>query len=412
MKNLFPYIFLGLLILFEIYLFTAFRTAARDSSTVWKRFALLSYILITAIFYGTIIIGITAGRDFGLGKFLQGYSITLFLGFFLMKAIVGSFLFIEDIYRIGHWAIYSFSPKEAGEVFSNSRKQFLSRVALVVGTIPVLTLLNGAIRSAYNFKVYTQNVKIKNLPAALKDFHIVQISDLHAGSMIFEKRLVEAVEMINELKPDLVFFTGDMVNTIADEALPFIDILKEIKAKYGVFSVLGNHDYGDYHDWKNKEDKNANLALLSDIQSKMGFDLLRNENRIINVEGTKLAVIGVENWSNRRYFPAYGKLDEAYKGCSNCAVKLLLSHDPTHWREQVITHYTDIDITFSGHTHGFQFGIEIPWLKWSPAKYAYPEWAGIYKKAKQYLYVNRGIGHLGYPGRVGILPEISSIKLS
>jgi len=411
LRNLIPFIFLGLLILFEIYLFIAFRTAANDSSTFWKRFALISYIIITAIFYGTIIIGIMFGRDFGASKFLQGYSITLFLGFFLMKAIVGSFLFVEDVYRIGHWALNFITSNEATDTFNNSRKRFLSRMALLVGSIPVLTLLNGTIRSAYRFKIYSENVKIDNLPDQLKNFHIVQISDLHAGSMIYEDRLAEAVEMINELKPDVVFFTGDMVNSTADEAIPFVDILKNIKAKYGSFSVLGNHDYGDYHQWKNPGDKAANLQLLENLQSKMGFDLLKNENRIINVDGAKLAVIGVENWSNRRFFPAYGKLDVAYKGCDDCAVKLLLSHDPTHWREQVINQFKDIDVTFSGHTHGFQFGVEIPWLKWSPAKYAYPEWAGIYKKVKQYLYVNRGIGHLGYPGRIGILPEISSIKL-
>lgn len=409
---MFPFVIFGLLILFEIYLFQAFKTSAKDSTTIWKRIALGSYFLITLIFYGTILIGIISGRDFGLGKFVQGYSLTLFLGFFIMKLIVGSFLFVEDIYRVGYWAMNYFNSNEINAEFNNSRKQFLSRIALLVGSIPVITLLNGTIRSAYRFKVYSETIKIDNLPAALKDFHIVQISDLHAGSMIFEDKLNEAVDTINQLKPDLVFFTGDMVNSTADEAIPFVDILKNIKAKYGVFSVFGNHDYGDYHQWKDQREKVANLSLLAELQSKMGFDLLRNENRIINVEGIDLAVIGVENWSNKRYFPAYGKLDKAYNGCEDCAVKLLLSHDPTHWREQVIKDYNDIDVTFSGHTHGFQFGVEIPWLKWSPAKYAYPEWAGIYNKAKQYLYVNRGIGHLGYPGRVGILPEISSIKLS
>jgi len=398
---LIPFIFLFLLILFEVYLFSAFITAGRDSSKLLRSSLIITYTVVTLVFYGAILMGMMSGsRGIGVGKFIQGYTITL----------IGTFLLGEDMFRGFQWIADKVG--NADQPIDLSRKRFLSRLALVVGSIPVLTLLNGTIRSAYRFKVYKTNVPIKGIPETLKGLHIVQLSDLHAGSMIFENRLAEAVDTINKLNPDLIFFTGDMVNSVAKEAEVFIPILSKLKAKYGVYSVLGNHDYGDYHNWANKEEKIANLDLLKDIQKKMGWQLLNNANNIINVNGHDVAVIGVENWSNRRYFPAYGKLDKAYAGCETCDLRLLLSHDPTHWREEVLKKYKDIHITFSGHTHGFQFGVEIPWLKWSPAKYAYPEWAGLYEETSQFLYVNRGIGHLGYPGRVGILPEITSLTIS
>jgi len=323
----------------------------------------------------------------------------------------------EDVFRTGKWMVAKFGGMFNKEVtFDYSRKKFISQLALIAGAIPLVTLVNGAVRNAYRFKVYSTKVPIKNLPKSFEQLKIVQISDLHTGSMIYADRLQEAVDMINAIQPDLVFFTGDIVNAVADEIEPFVNVLSGIQSKLGIYSVLGNHDYGYYHRFDKDDKKNAiataaNLEKLKGYYKKLGWQLLNNENRTIEIGNSKLAIIGVENWSNKRYFLSKGDLKKAYIGCEDCTVKILLSHDPTHWRGEVVEQYKDIDLTLSGHTHGFQFGVEIPWIKWSPAKYAYKEWAGLYKEGNQHIYVNRGIGHLGYPGRIGILPEITEIAL-
>jgi len=350
-------------------------------------------------------------------KALQGYAITLFLGIFLLKVVFSGIMLSEDIFRSGKWLFAKAGNLFSKEVtFDYSRKKFISQLALIAGTIPLVALVNGAVRNAYRFKVYKTQVPVKNLPKAFEDLKIVQISDLHTGSMIYADKLQQAVDMINEIQPDLVFFTGDIVNAVAEEIEPFVGMLQNIKAKVGIYSVLGNHDYGYYHRFDKDEAKNklgiaANLEKLKGYHKKLGWQLLNNENDTIEIGDSKLAVIGVENWSIKRYFPSKGDLKKAYEGCEDCAVKILLSHDPTHWREEIIQKYKDIDLTLSGHTHGFQFGVEIPWIKWSPVKYVYKEWAGLYKEGNQHIYVNRGIGHLGYPGRIGIMPEITHISL-
>ncbi|MCB0641956.1 MAG: metallophosphoesterase, partial [Phaeodactylibacter sp.] len=262
-------------------------------------------------------------------------------------------------------------------------------------------------------KVHRTNVAIRNLPAELSGLRIVQISDIHSGSFTFKEPVRHAIELINKEQADLVFFTGDLVNNTADETEPYLDVFDKIQSRFGVFSVLGNHDYGDSVRWGSAAEKAANLNRLKDIHKGLGWDLLVNEHRLIPIRGAQVAVIGVENYSAKARFPKCGDLSKAYAGCAGLPLQLLLSHDPSHWEEQVLKDYPEIQLTFSGHTHGMQFGVEIPgWIKWSPIQYMYKQWAGLYRQGEQFLYVNRGLGFLGYPGRVGILPEITVLELT
>jgi uncharacterized protein len=240
---------------------------------------------------------------------------------------------------------------------------------------------------------------------------VVQISDIHSGSLSNKSAVERAVERINDLQPDLIFFTGDLVNNIADEAIFLQSTLGKLQAKHGVFSILGNHDYGDYASWPSVEHKMDNLNLLKKIHAEMGWRLLMNEHVAIEKEGQQIIVAGVENWSASNRFPKYGKLNHALAGASSDSAVLLLSHDPSHWKAEILDHPVIIDATFSGHTHGMQFGFEWGKLRWSPVQYAYKQWAGLYEEAGKYLYVNRGFGVIGYPGRVGILPEITLFTL-
>jgi hypothetical protein len=250
------------------------------------------------------------------------------------------------------------------------------------------------------------------LPDALHGLRIVQVSDIHTGSFISRRPFEEAVALINAQNPDLVLFTGDLVNEIAEEAEPFIDVFKAIKAPLGVYSVLGNHDYGDYfYPAGDEQGRIHNRQLMKLINTKMGWNLLLNEHRVLHYKGAKIGLIGSENWGHAARFPKYGDLDKATAGMETCDLNLLLSHDPSHWEAEVVEKRPEIDITFSGHTHGFQMGIEIPGFKWSPAKYLYKQWAGLYKQGHQHIYVNRGLGFLGYPGRLGILPEITVMEV-
>lgn len=250
-----------------------------------------------------------------------------------------------------------------------------------------------------------------NLPPAFKGLKIVQISDIHSGSFDNHEKVAKGVDLVLKEKPDVIFFTGDLVNNRSDEMFPYQELFSKIKAPMGVYAILGNHDYGDYVEWPSPEAKAKNLQLLKDIEARMGWQMLNNANTVLEKDGQQIALIGVENWSAKLHFPKYGDLEKAYQGTAHFPFKILLSHDPSHWDAQVRPEYPDIDLMLAGHTHGMQFGVEIPGLKWSPIQYAYPEWAGLYKKGSQYLYVNRGYGFLGYPGRVGILPEITVIEL-
>ena len=250
-----------------------------------------------------------------------------------------------------------------------------------------------------------------NLPPAFKGLKIVQISDIHSGSFDNRKAVEKGVQKILDLKPDLILFTGDLINDRATEMMGYEDVFSRLKAPMGVFSTLGNHDYGDYVNWPTEEARNQNIEDLKKLQADMGWRLLMNEHVVLEKDGQEIALIGIENWSAKARFPKHGKMWEAYPGAEKYPFKILMSHDPSHWDAEVRPKYGDIDLTLAGHTHGMQFGVEIPGFRWSPVKYVYDEWMGLYEKGKQKLYVNRGYGFIGYPGRVGILPEITLIEL-
>jgi uncharacterized protein len=270
----------------------------------------------------------------------------------------------------------------------------------------------------YRYQVRKVKLSYTNLPAAFKGIKIVHISDIHSGSFTDKQAVIRGVEKILKEKPDLILFTGDLVNNVAEEMNDYIDVFDKLTAPLGVYSTLGNHDYGEYVNWASAEDKKANLERLKQVHAAMGWRLLMNEHVVLEKGEDKIALLGIENWSAKARFPKYGDLRRAYTGAENYPFKILMSHDPSHWKEEVVATYPDIDLVLSGHTHGMQFGVEIPGIKWSPVQYVYKEWAGLYEKELvtgavnvQRLYVNRGFGFIGYPGRVGILPEITVLEL-
>ena len=394
----------------DLYSYQAFKTAFPAK---WVRYV---FWFIAFAAYITLLLAIlTDARNWPAG--IRVYLSAGFLILYFAKFILLPFLLIDDVFRLGNWLVNLFQNNTTDELVTEtgkgiSRSQFLSRMGLFVAGIPFLAMINGMVRNAYNYQVKRIKLKVPGLPEAFKGWKIVQFSDLHTGSYPTKEPLKKVISLINQEQAELVFFTGDLVNNLAKEAQDFVELFQQIQAKEGVFSCTGNHDYGDYSRWENKEDKRANFELFKDTHKRMGWDLLLNENHIIEKDGHRLAVIGVENWSARTRYQRYGDLDKAYqKDCEDCDVQLLLSHDPSHWRAEVLERFPKINAVFSGHTHGFQFGVNLPFYKWSPVKYAYKEWIGLYQEGHQYLYVNPGLGYVGYPGRVGFLPEITVFEL-
>ena len=394
--------------LFDVYVFQAFTELGQSWSKSTKSIVYTIYWLIPALamsFIAAITFMDISKWDRNTFTILRSIFLIIYFSKFLIVVV----LFIDDLRRL----IMSAYDGVAGtQSHDKSRSSFLSQIAIFVGSVPLLTLTYGIIRNRYRYTVYKETVPVEDLPESLDGLKIVQISDIHSGSFTLKEPVKSAVDLINKQEADLVFFTGDLVNSVASEMNDFIDVFDKIEAKYGVYSILGNHDYGDYARWESVEAKKQNFQQLINTHKKMGWDIMLNENRKVEINGETVSIIGVENYSASARFHKYGNLTEAYEGTEGSSLKLLLSHDPTHWEDEVLKKFKDIAITFSGHTHGAQFGIEIPgWIKWSPIKYVYKQWAGLYKKGKQYLYVNRGLGFSGYPGRVGILPEITVMRL-
>jgi uncharacterized protein len=321
-------------------------------------------------------------------------------------------LFIDDLQRGVKWVANFFYKGPSGELPGKAipRSEFLTKAALVATSIPFGTMAYGIISGAHDYRVRRITVKLPNLPASFDGITIGQVSDIHSGSFFNKTAVKGGVEMFLKEKPDMIFFTGDLVNNESSEVRDYINIFDKFKAPLGVYSVTGNHDYGDYHRWDSHEAKRKNFLRLIQAHKEMKFDLLMNDHRFIQLGGEKIAIIGNENWGKGN-FSKYGKLDDAYRGTDEAAVKLLLSHDPSHWDAQIRPNYKDIDIMFAGHTHGFQFGVEVGKIKWSPSQYVYKQWAGLYQEGSQYLYVNRGFGYLGYPGRIGMPPELTIMEL-
>ncbi|MGI9531786.1 metallophosphoesterase [Lutimonas sp.] len=345
---------------------------------------------------------------------LPNLFIGYFFSFFAFKILLTAFFLFEDILRfftVLVRGLRSLVGADKEKLNRPGRRGFIRTAGLVVAGIPFASMLYGITKGKYNFKVNRLTLHFENLPKAFEGFKILQISDIHSGSFDNQQAIKDGIEMINRQQADVILFTGDLVNNDSREVVPFIKDFKNLRAEHGVYSVLGNHDYGDYKKWDSEEAKQANMELLYDYQKEMGFTLLNNENSIISKEGETIGIYGVENWGNPP-FPQRGDLDIALAGNGSENFKILMSHDPTHWDKKVIDHPAHFDLTLSGHTHGMQFGVEIPGFKWSPIKYIYPQWAGLYERKKQLLYVNRGFGFLGFPGRVGIWPEITVIELS
>lgn len=408
----------ALFILVDWYIFQAVKTSFSGSKPSTQKIAYGVYFLLSLFPYIAFAVMLYVGY-FNWHGWSKNIIVGIAQAVFISKLFILPFLLIDDLIRSFSWIGQRFSSSNQIALTQKngiSRLQFLSKAGLVLGTVSFGSFIYGIVRGAYNYKKVKVKLSIPNLPDEFKNLKIVQISDLHVGSFASSAPVQKIVDLINEENADIVFFTGDLVNYTVDEALRYTSILKTIKAKTAVYSILGNHDYGMYVDWNSKEEHAKHFQQLLDFQRKeLGWDLLMDENRILEINGKKLAIIGVQYIGHNLHFGKFGNLDKAYAGAENADVQLLLSHDPSHWDHEVSMYekYKNIHATFSGHTHGFQFGIEIPkiGLKWSPSQYVYPHWAGLYKKDIQHLYVNRGAGFLGYPGRLGISPEITIFEL-
>ena len=392
----------------EYYAFQAIKTLIADWQGLARKIFVYVWWAVPIVLFSLFIIGGRNGFDTSMPHFAN-YFRAFFVTVLFTKLVMALVMFGDDARRIALWLYSQFATKP---VDSASRSRFLATTAIVLAGLPFLTLTYGMLRNMYRYTLKKVTIPIANLPDALDGLRIVQISDIHSGTFTQKEPIYKAIEMINAQNPDIVFFTGDLVNNVATEIEEYIDVFDKIKAKHGVYSILGNHDYGDYVPWDSEADKAANLVRLGEHHRTMGWDLLRNENRILDIDGAKLAIIGVENFSAKLNFPKHGRLAESYVGTEAADMRILLSHDPSHWDYEVNKKFKDIALTLSGHTHGFQFGIEIPgFIKWSPSQYVYKQWGGLYTEAQQFIYVNRGFGALGYPGRVGILPEITLLTL-
>ena len=385
---------------------TIYANQALKTLSVWKplRYGLflVAFLIITNVFLQWFF------RDKAVWTTCQQYSMGALITWILILMVVCFLLFLEDVMRI---LVTLFKRKSKNRKEIPSRRKFVSLLALGLGFIPFVSIVYGVTQGKYNYKVWKYTLYFDNLPEEFDGYKITQISDIHAGSFNNKKKFAQGINLINEQKSDVIMLTGDIVNNLASELFTLKGLLKQLKAKDGVFSVLGNHDYGDYSQWETAESKAENFELLKQIQKEMGFDLLLNEHRFIERNGEKIAIIGVENWGHGR-FSKYGDLQKAMQNIDDNCFKILLSHDPSHWEYQVLPENKNIQLTLSGHTHGMQFGIEIEGLiKWSPSKWQYKYWGGMYQEKGKFLNVNRGFGYHAFPGRVGIWPEITVIEL-
>ena len=410
----FWWILIGFMILIDIYFFQGLKVISNSASSRTKTIIYTSYwvLSIAAIILLILLPYIHFEKQ---TRLLRSTIFATIAGLFFAKLIASLFFMIDDVRRGVQWIAGKlfFSKTEGADLQTGeiiSRSAFLSWAGMVAGGGLFGSLIYG-FNNRYKYQVKRVKLNYDNLPASFKGLKIVQISDIHSGSLSDKDAVVKGVFKIMKEKPDLILFTGDLVNNIADEMNDFMDVFDKLNAPLGVYSSLGNHDYGDYVSWDNQEDKKANLEKLKQVHANLGWRLLMNEHVMLEKGSDKIAVIGIENWSSKARFPKYGDLKKAYSGAEDYPFKILLSHDPSHWKSQVLEDYPGIDLMLSGHTHGMQFGVEIPGFKWSPVQYVYKEWAGLYEKGNQRLYVNRGFGFLGYPGRVGILPEITVLEL-
>jgi predicted MPP superfamily phosphohydrolase len=405
--------FLLFFVLVDVYVHQALKNVFERSKKVIRNSVYGAHIAFAVLAVIALFVYHYAIPDL-LPNSLRSYIIVVLFIVYLSKLFGVLFLLIDDIRRSALWAYRRLKPAEpsADSRKKNviSRSDFLSRLALISVTVPFATMSYGIVSGAHNYRVRRSTIHLKNLPKAWDGIQVGQISDIHSGSFFDKNAVKKGVDLLQQQKPDIIFFTGDLVNTEAREINNYIDVFSKVKAPLGVYSTLGNHDYGDYKSWPSHADKQKNLENIIKAHKIMGWDILLNEHRVLQTDGEAVGIVGVENWGAGR-FSKYGDLTKAYTGTEELPFRILLSHDPSHWDAEVRAGFPDIDLTLSGHTHGFQFGVELGNFKWSPSQYIYEQWAGLYEKKDQYLYVNRGFGFIGYPGRIGILPEITILEL-
>ena len=402
-------VFLAIIVA-EVYGYVAVRTAFAPATPAGRRGFAFSYWLLTL---GLWVLAIWSASTRHAGNSaLKSYLLSVPLVLLAAKLVVVFPMLLEDLTRLGRWAgrLASGSTATGPEASPITRSQFISRLALGLGLVPLVALIWGMLKGKTDYQVRRVTLRFPNLPPEFDGFKVLQISDLHTGSFDSTEPLRRAVALINAQQADLIVMTGDLVNDRATEVEPHIPALAGIKSDLPIFSILGNHDYGDYVQWPSLEAKRANLQRLANNHAKIGWRLLLDESHTIRRGDAELAILGVQNWSSHPQFPKHGKLAQAHAASGQAPFKLLLSHDPSHWEAQVLD-YPDIDLTLSGHTHGMQFGVNLPHLKWSPVQYSYPQWAGLYEQGRQKLYVNVGLGYLGVAMRVGFLPEITLLEL-
>ncbi|MCC9063129.1 metallophosphoesterase [Flavobacterium piscisymbiosum] len=395
----------ALFLFIEFYSYQAFRTLIR------LRWVLVSYQVISLLLLIFIIYSFTQ-FDRSVGQTKQTmFTMGLMLLVYVPKIVLTLVMFGEDIFRIGASILNYFMYNAPRSEMMPNRRKFVSQIALGLAAVPFLSLIYGIFEGKYNFKVFRQTIYFPDLPDAFDGFKITQISDVHSGSFDNPDKINYAIDLINEQEADMILFTGDIVNTHAKEMHPWLETFNRIKDyKYGKFSVLGNHDYGEYVTWPSEKEKDENFKGIKSLYGQIGFELLLNEHTYIQKGDDKIALIGVENWGHN--FKKAGDLNKASQNVHQDDFKVLMSHDPSHWEYEIKNHPKNFHLTLAGHTHGMQFGIEIPgYFKWSLAQYIYKQWAGLYENVGRYVYVNRGFGFHAYPGRVGIMPEITVIEL-
>jgi len=413
------YLFMVVLILADFYLWSSVKKQVFNYR-IWLRILIISVYWLPLFLLVIILVGSVVVPMINWNDTFRTYVFGVVLVFYTAKILPITFLILADIVRVIQ-KMFIIGKKDnrkqlikEKKIEGITRNRFLQYIGFISGGLVLGTMFTGMFKWAYEFKILREKISFPKLPAEFNGFKIVQISDLHLGSWTSKKPLQRAVDLINDINPDIILFTGDLVNYATNETVGYEDVLSQLKAKYGVFAILGNHDYGNYVSWPSEKAKQENMNQLYSFFDKIGWKLLNNENEIIEKESGKLALIGVENWGANMRFPKYGDIDKAIQGTEVADIKILMTHDPSHWEKVIIPGNYDIDLSLSGHTHGFQFGIETKDIKWSPAQYMYKHWAGLYedsKKSGKYIYVNRGLGSIGYPGRIGILPEITLIEL-
>jgi predicted MPP superfamily phosphohydrolase len=403
-----------LLVVIDLYIYTSIYRTTRSFSPFFRKLSWIGNSVLTLLAVAAVLWYNVTEPYYGVMSIRQ-WIITIVVIIYGSKLFTVLVLLIDDIQinlrRLVRRLKISATKKIPGKPIT--RSQFFDKAAIAAGLVPFASMVTGILSGATNYRVVHRTIYLPNLPRAFDGIRIGQLSDIHAGSLFHKTAVKGGVEMLLGEKPDVIFFTGDLVNYQTDEINNYVSVFDKLRAPLGVFSTTGNHDYGNYRAWPDVKSKRKNFQEFLAVNRVMGWDLLMNEHRILKSAGEEIAILGVENWglgpSHR--FPKYGKLAEAYKGTGDMPVRILLSHDPSHWDAQIRPEFPGIDLTLSGHTHGFQMGIEVGDFRWSPSQYVYKQWAGLYQESGQYLYVNRGFGCIGYPGRVGMPPELTIIEL-